>query len=168
MSKNPTVAKSILPLVYSAIRKRKLYPSSADDKGTHRRNATYLTQIVLNLLNGADECSDQMAASAVYNLGSYMSSHSFVNLYVVDFLKYVKSGGKSLSDEVTHASDIDNEQKMKLGNHLKQMFHFMVFLTRDMANNLDLPSRDYQKKKVVLFTWQLLRTLRTIFIEVKI
>ena len=109
MSKNPAVAKSILPLVYTAIRKRKLYPSSAEDKETPRRNATYLTQIVLNLLNGGDECSDQMAASAVYNLGSYMSSHSFVNLYVVDFLKYVKSGGKSLQDEVTNTSDIDDD-----------------------------------------------------------
>ena len=108
MSKNPTVAKAILPLVYTAICKRKLYPSSADDKGTQRRNATYLTQIVLNLLNGGDECSDQMAASAVYNLKSYMSSHSFVNLYVIDFLKYVKSGGNSLDDEITHASDMED------------------------------------------------------------
>ena len=58
-------------------------------------------------------------------------------------------------------------QKM-VGIHLKEIFHFVVFLTRDMANNLDLPSRDYQKKKVVLFTWQLLRTLKTMFIEVKI
>ena len=109
MSKNPASAKSILPLVYTAIRKRKLYPSTAEDKETPRRNATYLTQIVLNLLNGGDECSDQMAASAVYNLGSYMSSHSFVNLYVVDFIKYVKSGGQSLLDELTNTSDIDDD-----------------------------------------------------------
>ena len=64
---------------------------------------------MLNLLNGGDECSDQMAASAVYNLRSYMSSHSFVNLYVVDFLNYIKSGGKSLREEVSYASDMDDD-----------------------------------------------------------
>jgi len=100
MTKNPTQAKSILPLVYSAVSKRKLYPSKAKDSGSSQRNATYLTQIVLNLINGGDECADQVAASAVYNLPSYMSSHNFVNLYAVDFIKYVKSGGKSLQEDV--------------------------------------------------------------------
>ena len=56
MSKNPTLAKAILPLVHTAIGKRQLYPSKAEDEGTSRRNATHLTQIVLNLLNGGDEC----------------------------------------------------------------------------------------------------------------
>ena len=115
MSKNPTGAKSILPLVYSAVSKRKLYPSIAEDAGSPKRNATYLTQIVLNLLNGGDECSDQMAASAVYNLPSFISSHSFVNLYAVDFIKYVKSGGKSLQDDVNilDEEDFDSEEESK-------------------------------------------------------
>ena len=112
MSKNPTQAKSILPLVYSAVSKRKIYPSKADDAGSSQRNATYLTQIVLNLLNGGDECSDQMAASAVYNLSSSISSHSFTNLYTVDFINYVKSGGKSLQDEVNilDVDDFDSDE----------------------------------------------------------
>ena len=115
MSKNPTGARSILPLVYSAVSKRKLYPSIAQDAGSSKRNATYLTQIVLNLLNGGDECSDQMAASAVYNLPSFISSHSFVNLYTVDFIKYVKSGGKSLQDDVNilDEEDFDSEEDIK-------------------------------------------------------
>ena len=99
VSKSPTKPTTILPLVYSAISKRKLYPSKAQDSGTRKRNATYLTQIVLNLLNGADECSDQMAASAVYNLPSSVSSHAFVNLYAVDFINYLKSGEKSLQED---------------------------------------------------------------------
>ena len=107
MSKNPTQAKSILPLVYTAVSKRKLYPSKAEDSGSSKRNATYLTQIVLNLLNGGDECSDQMAASAVYNLPSFISSHSFVNLYAVDFINYVKSGGKSLREDVNILDEED-------------------------------------------------------------
>ena len=107
MSKSLTQAKSILPLVYSAVSKRKLYPSKAEDSGSPQRNATYLTQIVLNLLNGGDECADQMAASAVYNLPSFMSSHSFVNLYAVDFIKYVKSGGKSLQEDVNILDEED-------------------------------------------------------------
>ena len=112
MSKNPTQAKSILPLVYSADSKRKIYPSKADDAGSSQRNATYLTQIVLNVLNGGDECSDQMAASAVYNLSSSISSHSFTNLYTVDFINYVKSGGKSLQDEVNilDVDDFDSDE----------------------------------------------------------
>ena len=107
MSKNPTQAKSILPLVYTAVSKRKLYPSKAQNSGTSQRNATYLTQIILNLINGADECSDQMAASAVYNLPSFTSSHNFVNLYAVDFIKYVKSGGKSLQEDVNTLDEED-------------------------------------------------------------
>ena len=119
MSKNPTQAKSILPLVYTAVSKRKLYPSKAEDSGSSKRNATYLTQIVLNLLNGGDECSDQMAASAVYNLPSFISSHSFVNLYAVDFINYVKTGGKSLREDVNildeedFDSDSDSTPSMK-------------------------------------------------------
>ena len=116
MSKNPTGAKSILPLVYSAVSKRKLYPSIAQDTGSPKRNATYLTQIVLNLLNGGDECSDQMAASAVYGLPSFISSHSFVNLYAVDFINYVKSAGKSLKDDVNvlDEDDFDSEDDRQL------------------------------------------------------
>ena len=113
MSKSPTQAKSILPLVYAAVSKRKLYPSKAEDTGCPQRNATHLTQIILNLLNGGDECSDQMAASAVYNLPSYISSHSFVNLYTVDFINYVKSGGKSLQEDVNilDEEDFDSEDE---------------------------------------------------------
>ena len=113
MSKNPTQAKSILPLIYSAVSKRKVYPSKAEDSGSSQRNATYLTQIVLNLLNGGDECSDQMAASAVYNLSSSISSHAFVNLYAVDFINYVKSGGKSLQEDVNilDEEDFDSEDE---------------------------------------------------------
>ena len=120
MTKNPTKPKSILPLVYSAVSKRKLYPSKAEDAGSPQRNATYLTQILLNLLNGGDECSDQMAASAVYNMQSFISSHSFVNLYAVDFINYVKSGGKSLREDVNildakdFDSDDDSDSNMKV------------------------------------------------------
>ena len=116
MSKNPTQVKSILPLVYSAVSKRKIYPSKAEDSGSSRRNATYLTQIILNLLNGGDECSDQMAASAVYNLPSFISSHSFSNLYTVDFINYVKSGGKSLQEDVNvlDLEDFDSDDDTKV------------------------------------------------------
>ena len=115
MSKNPTQAKSILPLIYSAVSKRKVYPSKAEDSGSSQRNATYLTQILLNLLNGGEECSDQMAASAVYNLSSSISSHAFVNLYTVDFIKYVKSGGTSLQEDVNilDQEDFDSEDESK-------------------------------------------------------
>ena len=119
MSKNPTAAKSILPLVYSAVCKRKLYPSIAPDAGSPKRNATYLTQIVLNLLNGGDECSDQMAASAVYNLPAFISSHSFTNLYAVDFINYVKTGGKSLQDEMNrlYGEDLDSDEDSNWNPH---------------------------------------------------
>ena len=115
MSKSPTQAKSVLPLVYSAVSKRNLYPSKAEDSGSSQRNATYLTQIVLNLLNGGDECSDQMAASAVYNLPSFISSHSFSNLYTVDYINYVKSGGTSLQEEVNilDLEDFDSDEESK-------------------------------------------------------
>ena len=68
---------------------------------------------MLNLLNGADECSDQMAASAVYNLPSSVSSHSFVNLYAVDFINYVKTGGKSLQEDsnVLALDELDSDDE---------------------------------------------------------
>ena len=63
------------------------------------------------MLNGGDEFSDQMAASPVYNLDSFISSHNFVNLYAVDFINYVKSGGKSLQEDVNtlDEEDFDSE-----------------------------------------------------------
>ena len=56
-----------------------------------------------------------MAASAVYNLPSFISSHSFVNLYTVDFINYVKSGGKSLQDDVNilDEEEFDSEDDIK-------------------------------------------------------
>ena len=119
MSKNPTHAKSVLPLVYSAVSKRKLYPSKAEDTGSSIRSATHLTQIVLNLLNGGDECSDQMAASAVYNLTSSISSHSFVNLYTVDCINYMKSAGKSLQEDVNVLDQEDFDSEDESGSNTK-------------------------------------------------
>lgn len=68
---------------------------------------------VLNLLNGGDECADQMAASAVYHLAFFISSHSFVYLYAVDFINYIKSGGKSLQEVV----NILDEKDVDLGHN---------------------------------------------------
>ena len=113
MKKRLEGLKAILPLVYSAVRKRKMYPSKAEDQGTSSRNAKHLTQIVLNLLNGASEIADQMAASAVYGYDSFISSHSFTNIYVVDFFKYVKSGGKSLQEDAVmlDQEEIDEDEE---------------------------------------------------------
>ena len=76
----------IIPLSLSAVRKRKAYPSRAEDAGSSTREAKYLSTIILNKLN-AQEVSDQIAASAVYGYDFFLSSHSFTNLYVVDLLK---------------------------------------------------------------------------------
>ena len=67
---------------------------------------------MLNLLNGGAECADQVAASAVYNNSSFISSHNFVNLYAVDFINYVKSGGKSIQEDVNilDEEDFDSEE----------------------------------------------------------
>ena len=56
-----------------------------------------------------------MAASAVYNLPSFISSHSFSNLYTVDFINYVKSGGTSLQEEVNllDLEDFDSDEESK-------------------------------------------------------
>ena len=56
-----------------------------------------------------------MAASTVYNLSSFISSHSFVNLYAVDYINYVKSGGKSLSEgmNLLDPEDFDSFNEMK-------------------------------------------------------
>ena len=43
---------AILPLVYSARKKQLKFPSKAKDQGTFKRNAKYLTQILLNKING--------------------------------------------------------------------------------------------------------------------
>ena len=57
-----------------------------------------------------------MTASAVYNnLPLFVSSHSFVNLYAVDFINYVKSGGKSLREDVNllDVEDFDSDDDSK-------------------------------------------------------
>ena len=60
-----------------------------------------------------------MAASAVYNLPSSISSHSFTNLYAVDFINYVKTGGKSLQDDVNllDEEDFDSDEDCKSNPH---------------------------------------------------
>jgi len=97
-------------LVYSARKKQLKFPSKAKDQGTSKRNAKYLTQILLNKINGSQEISDQIAASAVYGYDSYICSHEFVNLYPVDLYNYVKTGGESLFSEISEldAKDLDD------------------------------------------------------------
>ena len=51
----------IIPFSLSAVRKRKAYPSKADDAGSPTREAKYLSTIILNKLNAAQEVSDQIA-----------------------------------------------------------------------------------------------------------
>ena len=87
MRKSIDLPSGIIPLSLCAVRKRKAYPSRAEDAGSTTREAKYLSTIILNKLNAAQEVSDQIAASAVYGYDSFLSSHSFTNLYVVDLLK---------------------------------------------------------------------------------
>ena len=101
----------IIPLSLAAVRKRKAYPSKADDAGTPLREAKYLSTIILNKLNAGEEVSDQIAASAVYGYNSFLSSHSFANLYVVDLLKWIKNSGCGFGDD---AVDLDQEDKIEL------------------------------------------------------
>ena len=66
MRKPIGLLSGIIPLVLSSVRKRGRYPSRADDAGDPSREAKYLSSIILNKLNAAQEVSDQIAASAVY------------------------------------------------------------------------------------------------------
>ena len=81
-------------MVISARKKQMRFPSRAEDEGSSKRNAKYLSQILLNKINGSQEISDQIAASAVYGYDSYISSHDFVNFYPVDLYNYIKYGVK--------------------------------------------------------------------------
>ena len=101
----------ILPLIHSANKKRNKYPSKAKDAGTSSRNAKYLTQIILNRLNGGEEVPDQVAASFMYGFDSHISSHSFQNFYPVDLYNYVKTVGKSHLSEETSELDANDCQE---------------------------------------------------------
>ena len=109
MRKPIDLISGIVPLVLSSVRKRVRYPSRADDAGDSSREAKYLSSIVLKKLTAAQEVSDQIAASAVYGYDSYISSHNFANLYVVDLFKFLKDKGKSLTDDATELDDDDKE-----------------------------------------------------------
>ena len=109
MRKPIGLLSGILPLVFSSVKKRVRYPSRASDAGNSSREAKYLSSIILNKLNAAQEVSDQIAASAVYGYDSYLSSHNFANLYVVDLFKYLKDKGKSLTDNATELDADDKE-----------------------------------------------------------
>ena len=65
----------------------------------------------MNRINGSQEISDQIAASAVYGYDSYICSHEFTNFYPVDLYNYVKTGGESLFAEISNldAEDLDDE-----------------------------------------------------------
>ena len=107
MRKSIDKLSGIIPLSLAAVRKRKEYPSRADDARSPSREAKYLSTIILNKLNAADEVSDQIAASAVYGYDSFISSHSFANLYVVDLLKWIKNGGLCFGDELNLINKIN-------------------------------------------------------------
>ena len=77
MSKSINVAKGILSLAFSATKRREARPSKALDAGETTREAKYLTSIILNKLNGAEQYSDQVTASIVYGYNSWISSHNF-------------------------------------------------------------------------------------------
>ena len=109
MRKSIDKLSGIIPLSLAAVRKRKQYPSRADDAGSPSREAKYLSTIILNKLNAAEEVSDQIAASAVYGYDSFLSSHSFANLYVVDLLKWIKNSGLGFGDD---AVELDQEDKI--------------------------------------------------------
>ena len=109
MRKSIDKLSGIIPLSLAAVRKRKQYPSRADDAGSPSREAKYLSTIILNKLNAAEEVSDQIAASAVYGYDSFLSSHSFANLYVVDLLKWIKNNGLGFGDD---AVELDQEDKI--------------------------------------------------------
>ena len=98
---------AILPMVTSARKKQMRFPSRAEDQGSSKRNAKYLTQILLNKINGSQEISDQIAASAVYGYDSYISSHDFVNFYPVDLYNYIKYGGESIGDDLSKLNPED-------------------------------------------------------------
>ena len=100
-------------MVLSSVRKRIRYPSRAEDAGDRSREAKYLSSIILNKLNAAQEISDQIAASAVYGYDSYISSHNFAKLYVVDLFKYLKDQGKDLTDNTTELDEIDKEDEIE-------------------------------------------------------
>ena len=108
MRKAIGLLSSILPLVFSSVKKRSRYPSKADDAGDPSREAKYLSSIILNKLNASQEVSDQIAASAVYGYDSYISCHNFAKLYTVDLFKYLKDMGMDLSDD---AAELDDEDK---------------------------------------------------------
>ena len=109
MRKSIDKLTGIIPLSLAAVRKRKAYPSKAEDAGSPSREAKYLSTIILNKLNAGEEVSDQIAASAVYGYNSFLSSHSFANLYVVDLLKWIKNSGRGFGDD---AVELDPEDKI--------------------------------------------------------
>ena len=109
MRKPIGLLSGILPLVFSSVRKRLRYPSRAEDAGNRTREAKYLSSIILNKLNAAQEVSDQIAASAVYGYDSFISSHNFAKLYVVDLFKYLKDKGGDISDNCMELDEDDKE-----------------------------------------------------------
>ena len=113
MRKSIDMLTGIIPFSLSAVRKRKAYPSRAEDAGSSTREAKYLSTIILNKLNAAQEVSDQIAASAVYGYDSFLSSHSFTNLYDVDLLKWIRNSGHGFGDD---AVELDEHDKLDQQN----------------------------------------------------
>ena len=115
MRKPIDLLSGILPIVYSSLQKKKKYPTRAADAGEPSREAKYLSSIILNKLNASQEVSDQIAASAVYGYDSFVSSHNFASLFVVDFFQYLKRQGGALSDDAVELDDEDKVDEVNVG-----------------------------------------------------
>ena len=116
MRKPIDLLSGILPVVYSSLQKKKRYPSRAADAGEPSREAKYLSSIILNKLNASQEVSDQIAASAVYGYDSFVSSHSFANLFVVDFFQYLKRKGRKLDDDAVVLDEEDKHDEVDISD----------------------------------------------------
>ena len=115
MRKPIDLLSGILPIVYSSLQIKKKYPSRAADAGEPSREAKYLSSIFLNKLNASQEVSDQIAASAVYGYDSFVSSHSFANLFAVDFFQYLKRQGRARSDDAVELDEEDKVDEVDIG-----------------------------------------------------
>ena len=107
ITKDPTALEATRVLVFQAILHMVHHPSTAGDVGSGSRNTKHLLERMLNNMQGAQEVSSQMAATALLGKPPCFSSDSFWYAFIWPAIQEVRRHSQSFEQNVDGGEDVN-------------------------------------------------------------
>ena len=122
ITKDPTALEATRVLVFQAILHMVQHPSTAEDVGSGSRNTKHLLERMLNNMQGAQEVSSQMAATALLGKPPCFSSDSFWYAFIWPAIQEVRRHSQSFEQNVDAEEDDitggNSDDEDEAGGHL--------------------------------------------------